>query len=426
MAMNGVNGVAGASTGMLAPDAAAVTQPPYNNGNGTRAVVLAGERDISRFMPVMNIEQAIARREVIVQATSRLMTAGVDFGKIPGAGDRDVLLQPGADKLCNLFGLVIEYELTESEEDWTGVRHGGEPFFYYKVKGRAYRGEFLMGEGVGSCNSWESKYRWRKCERVCPGCGKENIRKSRNQGEGWYCWTKTGGCGATFKEGDKSIEGQEVGRKPNPDAADVVNTVLKMAYKRCKVATTINATSASEFFTQDVEDFAEADISTIQRDARFIATGGHRVGTQAAADYVAQQNLKAMSPADPLRPPSYIEDLSAWPATADTPWLKVKGVLYYADQDGNYQQYVAKPNGAPPAPAPDPKPAASADGAMKYWNTRGEMKRLFAALREKLGEVTYLSELERFGVKDAGSFRSSEKAVECYERLLVLAQKAVA
>jgi hypothetical protein len=32
----------------------------------------------------------------------------------------------------------------------------------------------------------------------------------------------------------------------------VVNTVLKMAYKRAKVATTINATSASEFFTQDV------------------------------------------------------------------------------------------------------------------------------------------------------------------------------
>ena len=53
-----------------------------------------------------------------------------------------------------------------------------------------------------------------------------------------------------------AIESQQAGRKPNPDAADVVNTVLKMAYKRAKVATTINATSASEFFTQDVEDFA--------------------------------------------------------------------------------------------------------------------------------------------------------------------------
>lgn len=235
--------------------------------------------ELDRFLPLLNIEQAVARREMIVQATARLMSDGVDFGKIPGT-ERPTLLQPGADKLCNLFGLVISYEITQAEEDWTGARHGGEPFFYYKVTSRAYRGDYLMGEGVGSCNSWESKYRWRKAERVCPKCGKENIRKSK-QDSGWYCWTKLGGCGATFAGGDRSIEGQEVGRKPNGDVADVVNTVLKMAYKRAKVSCTINATSASEFFTQDVEDAGSIDI------------GPNQMGTQAAADFVAQSKIAA-------------------------------------------------------------------------------------------------------------------------------------
>jgi hypothetical protein len=86
-----------------------------------------------------------------------------------------------------------------------------------------------------------------------------------------------------------AIESQQAGRKANPDAADVVNTVLKMAYKRAKVATTINATSASEFFTQDVEDFAleqepagPQPISSEGGD-----TGGHPASAQ-AANYVAQ------------------------------------------------------------------------------------------------------------------------------------------
>ena len=204
-----------------------------------------------RFMPVMALSTAVARRQTIVDATTALMKEGVDYGKIPGV-NRDCLLQPGADKLCNLFGLVIQYEILEQVQDWTGEGYGGEPFFYYFVKGRAFRGNDCMGEGVGSCSSWEAKYRWRKAERKCPSCGLENIRKSKEGG--WYCWKKTQGCGAEFPDGDKRIESQEVGRKPNTDVHDLVNTVQKMAFKRCKVSTTINATSASEFFTQDVED----------------------------------------------------------------------------------------------------------------------------------------------------------------------------
>ncbi len=207
-----------------------------------------------RFMPVMALSTAVARRQTIVDATTALMKEGVDYGKIPGA-NRDCLLQPGADKLCNLFGLVIKYEILEQVQDWTGVDHGGEPFFYMFVKGRAYRGEECMGEGIGSCSSWESKYRYRNSERQCPSCGKAAIIKGKEEyGGGYVCFAKKGGCGAKYKDGDPAIESQSVGRKVNPDIYDILNTVQKIAFKRCKVSTTINATSASEFFTQDVED----------------------------------------------------------------------------------------------------------------------------------------------------------------------------
>lgn len=220
--------------------------------------------EVSRFMPVMSMDIAVQRRGMIVEAVKRLMVgptkdepAGVDYGVIPGT-KKPTLYQPGADKLNNLFGLIPEFESITKIEDWTGRDHGGEPFFYYQERCRLMRDGFKMGEGSGSCNSWESKYRYRKSERVCPKCGKENIRKSKDKpdgtGGGWYCWTKTGGCGATFKDGDQSIEGQETGNKPNPDIFDLANTFLKMAQKRAKIAATLNATSAHEFFTQDVED----------------------------------------------------------------------------------------------------------------------------------------------------------------------------
>jgi hypothetical protein len=45
-------------------------------------------------------------------------------------------------------------------------------------------------------------------------------------------------------------------RIPNPDVADLINTIQKMAQKRALVAATLIATAASEFFTQDVEDAA--------------------------------------------------------------------------------------------------------------------------------------------------------------------------
>ena len=103
--MNGTSSYSNDGAGVAAPTA-------------TPAVVLRGNTSevhrtsfsVERFMPAMDIEQAVSRRQLIVDATSKLMQVGVDYGKIPGT-ERETLLQPGADKLCNLFGIVLEYEI---------------------------------------------------------------------------------------------------------------------------------------------------------------------------------------------------------------------------------------------------------------------------------------------------------------------------
>ncbi len=217
----------------------------------------SAELEERRFMPVMSIGVAIQRRNTIVEAVAKLMRDGQDFGTIPGT-NKPTLLNPGADKLNNLFGLVPEFFITDKEEDWTGEKHGGEAFFSYTVICRLRRGDFQMGEGLGSCNSWESKYRFRKSERGCPACGKDSIIKGKPEyGGGWVCFAKKGGCGAKFKAGDAAIEAQIVGKVNNPEIFDQVNTILKMANKRAKIAATLNATSAHEFFTQDMDDMQQ-------------------------------------------------------------------------------------------------------------------------------------------------------------------------
>lgn len=216
------------------------------------------EYEAQRFQPVMTLSMAVQRRELVIQATQKLMKPDVDWGLIPGT-KKPCIYQPGADKLCNLFGLVSELKEMEKECDWTGERHAGEPFFYFVYKCILMRNGFPMGEGIGSANSWESKYRYRKAERTCPQCGQPAIIKGKAEyGGGWVCFKNKGGCGAKFRDGDRSIEEQIMGNVANTMIFDVVNTLQKMAVKRAKVAAVLNATSAHEFFTQDIEEMRPA------------------------------------------------------------------------------------------------------------------------------------------------------------------------
>jgi hypothetical protein len=212
------------------------------------------------YMPVLNVQAAVYRQSAITQYVKDAFIKDRDYGVIPGV-DKPSLFKPGAEKLLTFFGLAAQFVEVETVEDWTGVEHGGEAFFMYRYRCDMYRNGVLLGSGIGSCNSWESKYRYRDDKRKCPNCGKPSLMRSKfppkgrpNDEPGWWCNTKKDGCGTDFAYNDTRITEQKVGKIPNPDPADVVNTIDKMAQKRALVAGCLITVNASDYFTQDVED----------------------------------------------------------------------------------------------------------------------------------------------------------------------------
>ena len=154
-------------------------------------------------------------------------------------------------------------------------------------------------------------------------------------------------------------------RIPNPDVADVVNTIQKMAQKRALLAATLIATqSASGVLHPGCRGF------------RFLwggtsTPGSHPTGTREAQEYVRDRKL---------------EELRQKPA----------------------------------APG-------QSETAAKPWKNFGEMRRVFDQLREQVGETRYREELELAGVQNPGQFQSAGKALACYGRLArIAAQTEVA
>ena len=218
----------------------------------------------SFLSPVVDIHAAIQRYQAMKDFISAVLKESVDYGKIPGT-DKNTLLKPGAEKLSSFFGLVPTFQTVQSTLDWTGEDHAGEPFFYFHYRCRLMRGDMIAAEGEGSATSWEKKYRYRSSERVCPKCGKPAIIPGKKEyGGGWLCFAKKGGCGAKFPDDDPEIKNQVVGQIKNPDVADIVNTLQKMAQKRSYVAAVLLAVNGSEYFTQDVEDFVDSEFYEIK------------------------------------------------------------------------------------------------------------------------------------------------------------------
>lgn len=246
-------------------------------------------REEGFISPATSMDTAVQRYSAMRDFIANVLRNGTDYGTIPGAGDKPTLLKPGAEKLASFFGLSSSFVLVDKEQDWTGKDHNGEPFFYYWYKCVLSRGGVHVAEGEGSANSMEKKYRYRSANLKCPNCGNETIIKGKEEyGGGWVCFAKKGGCGAKFKDGDSRIENQPRGQVLNPDIADVVNTLQKMAQKRALVAAVLIGTNASDYFTQDIEDMSFGNAGII--DAEFVEiTEREQPKTQPRQPKTAQQ-----------------------------------------------------------------------------------------------------------------------------------------
>ena len=223
----------------------------------------------------LDVTDVIAQVQKIQRVMEMVMKKGDHYGVIPGT-DKPTLLKPGAEKLCLTFRLDPQYSVT-TERDGDHVTKESTCTLWHIPSGQR------IGSGMGSCSTKESKYAYRTAKRVCPRCGMDAILKSkfppRSNPEaepGWYCFAKRGGCGVEYAADDAAIMDQKIGtRVANEDRADQYNTVLKMANKRSLIAAVLNATAASDIFTQDlIEEDDEGGGNTNQKPTRGAEKGG--------------------------------------------------------------------------------------------------------------------------------------------------------
>ncbi len=190
------------------------------------ALALPDEQSFKRDITAINRFQQIVHQTMVV---------GQDYGVIPGT-QKPTLLKPGAEKIAKLLGLADTYEIMDKQEDWQ------KAFFRFLIKCKlvSVRDNVVISEGLGECNSMESKYRWRWVgERDLPGgIDKGKLVKQERKS------TRSGGHWTVY-------------RLDNEDIYSQVNTILKMAKKRALVDAALSAGRLSDVFTQDIEDIPD-------------------------------------------------------------------------------------------------------------------------------------------------------------------------
>jgi len=136
--------------------------------------------------------QKISQFQKVIQQTLR---PNQDYGIVPGSS-KPTLLKPGAEKILMMMGLRSEFEIADSTRDFENG------FFQYQVRCKLFKGDVLITEGLGACNTREKRYK-------------------------------------------------------NQDPYTLDNTVLKMAKKRALVDAVLLVASLSDIFTQDLEEDIE-------------------------------------------------------------------------------------------------------------------------------------------------------------------------
>ncbi len=197
------------------------------------ALATVEQRNDYEGLTMVVAPQVALRRLGELQAfVKEVMVPNIDYGVIPGT-EKPTLLQPGAQKLCEIYGFTPSFLDMNKLEDWD------KPLFHYEVKCQltSRRDGLLIGEGIGSCNSREKRYagRWAFDNEIPAGINKATLKK---------------------KEGKSKKNGRPYTQFfiPNDDIFTLVNTIRKMACKRALVMATIGATRSSALFTQDMED----------------------------------------------------------------------------------------------------------------------------------------------------------------------------
>lgn len=177
----------------------------------------------------LTIDEVLAKSRLVRDVVVKVMKKGQHYDTIPGCGQKSCLLQAGAQQLGVTFNLCANPVILDT------VNTPEEYSVTIKVDLCSSSG-ICVASAIGRASSREEKYHWRKS--VCDEEFSENPENKRR-----IKWKKGWNGSPATKEYQIMV---------NP--ADVANTVLKIANKRAYVAAILNATAASDQFTQDIED----------------------------------------------------------------------------------------------------------------------------------------------------------------------------
>lgn len=166
------------------------------NANEQQVTALSVIDSIDTNMVARTMDKIHSFQNIIQQAVK----PGHDIGIIPGTS-KPTLLKPGAEKIVMMMGLSSRYEIMDKVEDYD------KGFFAYNIRCTLSRNDYDICEGVGNCNSRETKY-------------------------------------------------------VKADPYSIANTILKMAKKRAYVDAALSVASLSDIFTQDLEDMPEMQIAS--------------------------------------------------------------------------------------------------------------------------------------------------------------------
>lgn len=225
-----------------------------------------------RLELVTAVESIQTLRKLMVSMKDTEFKSGVDYDQLPGM-QKPTLLLPGMEKIMRVMSLRPRYI-----ESKFMIIDFAKPLFHFDYECELVEIEtgLVVASARGSCNSMESKYRFRKGERACPDCNQPTIKKSKKGNGGWYCHGGAGGCWAEFSIDDPRITDQQTGRIENPDIFDQVNTLEKMAQKRALGSAVKNVAAVSEFFTVDLEKLDGATSEPEERAGRFDEPGDRK------------------------------------------------------------------------------------------------------------------------------------------------------
>lgn len=194
---------------------------------GSLSVVEKNDLIIKGQRP-LTVDEVVVRSKLVHDIVAKVMEKGKHYDKILGCGKKACLLQAGAQQL----GLTFNFEsdpniinLVDTSDEYSVT-----------VKTSLYSNGECVTSALGECSSMEEKYHWRRV--VCQEEFDEapDSKRRLKWKKGW--------------DNEPAKKEQQVMVNPK----DVANTVLKMAVKRAFVAAIINATAASDQFTQDIED----------------------------------------------------------------------------------------------------------------------------------------------------------------------------